>query len=119
MGQPTDSHVDVGTAVYKGQDIQVILWSGSSVIDPGKETETIESIGKLLSPLAQSEVGAIRCIGLNVSICLMVSSLDVKRLRFGAVQKTRSRGQYGSPEYSNNFLVLFSPQNPSMSNGTD
>lgn len=43
-------------------------YSGTSVLDPGTPTGKIETVGRLLSPLAASEVGTIRCIGLNVSL---------------------------------------------------
>jgi hypothetical protein len=66
IGQPTDPEIDVGAAVIEGKDVGVDVYSGSSVLDPGSSTGTTKEIGKLLSPLAESEVGTIRCIGLNV-----------------------------------------------------
>ena len=63
-----DESVDVGATVRKGEDIQVKLFTGSSVLSPGSLTDNVETIGTLLSPLAQEEVGTIRCIGLNVSL---------------------------------------------------
>ncbi|KAH6959621.1 hypothetical protein BKA56DRAFT_680430 [Ilyonectria sp. MPI-CAGE-AT-0026] len=65
IGQPIDHSIDVGVAVRKGQDVAVYILSGSSVLSPGNETGATEIIGRVLSPLAQSEVGTIRCIGLN------------------------------------------------------
>ena len=41
------------------------IYSGKSVLSPGAPTGKIETVGRLLSPLAESEVGTIRCIGLN------------------------------------------------------
>lgn len=67
IGQPTDKEVDVGAAIRAGKDVEVDVYSGSSVLSPGRSTGKTEVIGKLLSPLAESEVGTIRCIGLNVS----------------------------------------------------
>lgn len=67
IGEPTDPQIDVGLALYQGKDVSVRPFSGHSVLNPGQKSETTENIGRLLSPLAQSEVGSIRCIGLNVS----------------------------------------------------
>lgn len=67
IGQPTDDNVDVGLALRKGQDVSVDIFSGSSVLSPGKQTGNSAIIDRILSPLAVSEVGTIRCIGLNVS----------------------------------------------------
>ena len=67
IGEPVDPQLDVGLAVYQGKDVSVRPFSGSSVLNPGKVTESTETIDRILSPLAQTEVGSIRCIGLNVS----------------------------------------------------
>ncbi|KAK7748801.1 hypothetical protein SLS53_000825 [Cytospora paraplurivora] len=65
IGQPVDSDVDVGAAVRKGQDVQVKVFSGSSVLSAGSPTDRIEVIDRVLSPLTEQETGPIRCIGLN------------------------------------------------------
>ncbi|KAJ5305950.1 hypothetical protein PENANT_c015G10087 [Penicillium antarcticum] len=65
IGEPVDPKLDVGLALYQGQEVSVRPFSGSSVLNPGKVTETTETIDRILSPLAQAEVGTIRCIGLN------------------------------------------------------
>lgn len=65
LGEPTDEKVDVGLAVRKGEDVSVKIWSGSSVLAPGKSTDDSAIIDRILSPLTQNEVGTIRCIGLN------------------------------------------------------
>jgi 2-keto-4-pentenoate hydratase/2-oxohepta-3-ene-1,7-dioic acid hydratase in catechol pathway len=57
--------VDVGVATRKGEDVKVRVYSGTSVLTAGSATDRIETIGRLLSPLSQQEVGTIRCIGLN------------------------------------------------------
>lgn len=67
LGQPADDSVDVGAAVKAGKDVAVNVWSGNSVLSPGEETSRTESIGTVLSPLTEEEVGTIRCIGLNAS----------------------------------------------------
>ena len=41
------------------------VFSGKSVLSPGAATGKSDLIRTLLSPLAESEVGTIRCIGLN------------------------------------------------------
>lgn len=66
IGEPVDPELDVGLALYRGKEVLVHPFSGSSVLSPGQITEVTETIERVLSPLAQSEVGSIRCIGLNV-----------------------------------------------------
>jgi hypothetical protein len=68
IGEPVDESIDVGAATLAGKDVEVEIYSGSSVLNPGSPTGKTETIGRLLSPLAESEVGTIRCIGLNVSV---------------------------------------------------
>lgn len=65
IGEPADSSVDVGAAVRKGEPVQVRVFSGTSVLDAGSPTGDTAVIGRILAPLAQEEVGTIRCIGLN------------------------------------------------------
>ncbi|KAF4426079.1 bifunctional 4-hydroxyphenylacetate degradation enzyme [Fusarium acutatum] len=65
IGQPADKDIDVGAALRKGQEVSVNVWSGSSVLSPGSSTGTTETIDRVLSPLAQNEIGTIRCVGLN------------------------------------------------------
>lgn len=69
IGEPSDPSQDVGVAAYNSEPIKVSVFSGKSVLTPGEKTgETVE-VERLLSPLAEEEVGTIRCIGLNVSVC--------------------------------------------------
>lgn len=68
IGEPLDPNIDVGEEVRSGNDVKVKVFSGTTVLDFGSATGTIESIDRILSPLAMTEVGSIRCIGLNVSI---------------------------------------------------
>ncbi|GLI74554.1 hypothetical protein PoHVEF18_002798 [Penicillium ochrochloron] len=65
IGEPVDPQVDVGLAVYQGKEVAVRPFSGSSVLNPGQVIGSTETIERILSPLAQSEVGSIRCVGLN------------------------------------------------------
>ncbi|KAL4797635.1 hypothetical protein BDV19DRAFT_42122 [Aspergillus venezuelensis] len=65
IGEPIDSTLDIGLAVLEGKEVSVFVYSGSSVLSPGTKTDKVETVSKLLSPLSQSEVGTIRCIGLN------------------------------------------------------
>jgi hypothetical protein len=74
IGQPKDDTVDVGKALYKGQEILVNIFSGSSMLSPGYETDSIAVIDRVLSPLSADEVGTIRCIGLNVSFYMIIKS---------------------------------------------
>lgn len=71
IGQPTNRTLDVGAATLAGKDVEVEVYSGTSVLNPGSPTGKTELVGRLLSPLAESEVGTIRCIGLNVSPSFM------------------------------------------------
>ncbi|KAF5627233.1 bifunctional 4-hydroxyphenylacetate degradation enzyme [Fusarium tjaetaba] len=65
IGEPVQASLDVGLASREGKDIAVNVFSGRSVLSPGSRTDRTESVERLLSPLAQEEVGTIRCIGLN------------------------------------------------------
>ena len=67
IGQPVQQDIDVGKALRAGKQVDVSIFSGTSVLQPGSDTGNVETIQRILSPLAQSEVGTIRCIGLNVS----------------------------------------------------
>ncbi|KAH7189019.1 uncharacterized protein B0J16DRAFT_362022 [Fusarium flagelliforme] len=67
IGQPADKDIDVGAALRKGQEVAVNVWSGSSVLSPGSSTGATETIDRVLSPLAQNEIGTVRCVGLNYS----------------------------------------------------
>jgi len=51
-----------------GDDVEVSVYSGSSILDPGQNTNRKETIGTLLSPVSREEAGTIRCIGLNVCL---------------------------------------------------
>jgi hypothetical protein len=66
IGQPVDEDVDVGAALRAGKEVFVFFFTGNSVLDPGQRTDQKISVDRILSPLAQEEVGTIRCIGLNV-----------------------------------------------------
>ncbi|BGP18776.1 hypothetical protein JCM10213_004265 [Rhodosporidiobolus nylandii] len=64
IGEPT-TDVDVGLATYAGEPVEVTLFSGESVLQPGERTGEKALVERVLSPLAPEEVGTIRCIGLN------------------------------------------------------
>jgi hypothetical protein len=73
IGEPQDASQDVGLASYNSEPIKVSVFSGKSILSPGENTgETVE-VERLLSPLAEEEVGTIRCIGLNVSLRVSIS----------------------------------------------
>ncbi|KAK1780122.1 hypothetical protein QBC45DRAFT_409761 [Copromyces sp. CBS 386.78] len=65
IGEPVDSQIDVGAAVRKGEDVEVNVYSGTSVLDAGSPTGNKATIGRILSPVTAQEAGTIRCIGLN------------------------------------------------------
>lgn len=66
IGEPVGD-VDVGKATYAGDKVEVELYSGDSVLDPGNKTGEKVTVDKVLAPVTQRECGTIRCIGLNVS----------------------------------------------------
>jgi hypothetical protein len=80
IGQPEDDSIDVGVAVFKGERVPVKIFSGTSVLAPGREIGETAVIDRILSPLAASEVGSIRCIGLNVSLRTADKPLTTKLL---------------------------------------
>jgi 2-keto-4-pentenoate hydratase/2-oxohepta-3-ene-1,7-dioic acid hydratase in catechol pathway len=66
LGEPVDNSVDVGLALRKGEEVKVKVYSGKSALSPGSATDRVETIDRVLSPLAEEEIGgSIRCIGLN------------------------------------------------------
>ncbi|KAK4450038.1 hypothetical protein QBC34DRAFT_324810 [Podospora aff. communis PSN243] len=65
LGEPVDGTLDIGLAVRDGKDVAVNVYSGTSVLSPGTPTGNTATISRILSPLTRSEVGTIRCIGLN------------------------------------------------------
>lgn len=67
IGEPTNPEQDVGLASVASEPIEVEVFSGSSILQPGERTGKKEMVKTLLSPLAAEEVGTIRCVGLNVS----------------------------------------------------
>ncbi|CAG8151858.1 unnamed protein product [Penicillium olsonii] len=77
IGEPVDPKLDVGLALYQGQDVAVRPFSGTSVLNPGQVTDATETISRILSPLAQSEIGTIRCIGLNYASHAKEMSLPI------------------------------------------
>ena len=64
------------------------------MLAPGRETGQTAVIDRILSPLAVSEVGSIRCIGLNVSLeaAKVVTDHEVALLEF-LVQATCCRSR--------------------------
>jgi hypothetical protein len=79
IGEPESNSVDVEAALRNDQPVSAFVWSGNSVLSPGIKTADREVIGRLLSPVAPSEVGTIRCLGLNVSsaICTRIYTESV------------------------------------------
>ncbi|RFN54493.1 fumarylacetoacetate hydrolase [Fusarium flagelliforme] len=65
IGQPVSEDVDVGLALFNGDEVAIEVFSGTSVLNPGENTGAKEIIERVLSPLAANEVGTVRCIGLN------------------------------------------------------
>lgn len=61
IGEPVSSTQDVGLATYKGEKVEVNLYDGKSILNPGHKTGKTAVVERLLSPLAEEEVGTIRC----------------------------------------------------------
>ncbi|RSM17272.1 hypothetical protein CDV31_003987 [Fusarium ambrosium] len=80
IGQPLQKDLDIGTATRKGEDVSVDVFSGTSILSPGEATGVIETIDRILSPLAQNEVGTIRCIGLNYKQHAAEVGMDIPSL---------------------------------------
>ncbi|KAL2263293.1 hypothetical protein VTK26DRAFT_7413 [Humicola hyalothermophila] len=77
IGEPVNGSIDVSTAVRNGEKVEVNVFSGKSVLDPGSPTGEVVAIGHILSPLAQEEVGTIRCIGLNYKKHAEEAKMDI------------------------------------------
>ncbi|EUC38399.1 hypothetical protein COCCADRAFT_938 [Bipolaris zeicola 26-R-13] len=66
LGEPLDANIDVGAALASGEKVQARLFTRTSVLSlQNKPTSTVLTVSRLLPPLSKSEVGTIRCIGLN------------------------------------------------------
>lgn len=98
IGEPADPEQDVGLASYAGEPIEVEVFGGKSILSPGERSGRREKVGKLLSPIAKSEVGTIRCIGLNVSA---VSSPPFVALRLLRLRLTPTRPFGPTTQYRN------------------
>lgn len=88
IGEPVGD-IDVGKATYAGDKVEVELYDGESVLDPGSKTGEKVTLDRVLAPVTQRECGTIRCIGLNVS----VSGLPLRP--FSGDQLRRSGGRTG------------------------
>lgn len=87
IGEPVDQSLDVGLATFEGKPVEVRCYSGQSILDAGEPTGETATVSRLLSPLAEEEVGTIRCIGLNVSLRLFYARLLCS---VGRAQSTQS-----------------------------
>ncbi|KAJ6196190.1 fumarylacetoacetate hydrolase [Bipolaris maydis] len=66
LGEPLDANIDVGAALAFGEKVQARVFTETSVLSlQNKPTSTVLTVLRLLPPLSKSEVGTIRCIGLN------------------------------------------------------
>lgn len=70
IGSPLSPTLDVGLAAFNKATVEVEVYSGTSVLDAGEKTGEVVNLGRLLSIVSEKECGSIRCIGLNVSICI-------------------------------------------------
>lgn len=105
IGQPVQDDVDVGTALRDGHEVLVKVFPGSSILSPGKSTGLIEAIARVLSPVAEGEIGTIRCIGLNVRHALRTFEASLGSRLIPEVQTTCSRGQDVHSEHPYSLLV--------------
>ncbi|KAJ9476222.1 putative mitochondrial hydrolase FMP41 (putative) [Pseudozyma hubeiensis] len=68
IGTPVDPTIDIGLSTFPSTSSTpplIDVYSGTSVLSPGTSTGERLPLGTILSPLTPSEVGTIRCIGLN------------------------------------------------------
>ncbi|GAA5973609.1 hypothetical protein JCM11641_007148 [Rhodosporidiobolus odoratus] len=78
IGEPVDAHLDVGRATFDGNfQVDVEVYEGASILNAGSKTGIRETVKTLLSPLAEFEVGTIRCIGLNYRAHAIEAKLDI------------------------------------------
>ncbi|TVY71368.1 Fumarylacetoacetate hydrolase domain-containing protein 2-like protein [Lachnellula suecica] len=65
-GEPSDAELDVGLAMAENKSVLVKVLAGNSPLDLNTAfTGEEKTAKKILSPLTPSEVGTIRCVGLN------------------------------------------------------
>lgn len=103
IGEPVNASEDVGAAIRAGKEVLVKLFSGTSVLSPGSSTDEVAVVERLLSPLAQEEVGTIRCIGLNVWAHSYIHQCHDLKLIGRSTCSTQKRSKWTyllSPRYS-------------------
>lgn len=107
IGQPVDNNVDVGAALHEEKEVKVEVFSGTSVLNPGQVTGRYETIGRVLSPLSEEEIGTIRCIGLNVLLSISrTPSPETGLLISRLVPSACPRGQLSSANGTDSIPVL-------------
>ncbi|KAM0349871.1 hypothetical protein ACHAP4_010226 [Fusarium culmorum] len=77
IGQPAEDGLDIGVALRQSREVKVHVFSGLSVLNPGQRTGETAVVSHILSPLDSSEVGTIRCIGLNYKSHAAEVGLDI------------------------------------------
>ncbi|KAL6922257.1 hypothetical protein FSST1_006283 [Fusarium sambucinum] len=77
IGQPEKDDLDIGIALRQSREVKVHVFSGRSVLNPGEKTGETAVVSRVLSPLDTSEVGTIRCIGLNYKSHASEVGLDI------------------------------------------
>ncbi|KAK6725343.1 hypothetical protein SNK04_004148 [Fusarium graminearum] len=77
IGQPAEDDLDIGVALRQSREVKVHVFSGLSVLKPGQKTGETAVVSRILSPLDSSEVGTIRCIGLNYKSHAAEVGLDI------------------------------------------
>lgn len=65
IGQPIDSSLDVGLAIYRNELVKANEIIGSALDPNAQLSNTVLTVKKLLSPLAPEQIGLVRCLGLN------------------------------------------------------
>lgn len=111
IGEPESADVDVGLALWRGETISTLVWSGKSVLSPGTTTNQREAIGRLLSPLAAEEVGTIRCIGLNVGQISEFIAYRLTSVSMCNTPRSSTSTFRGYPRCSCRFPFRISPGN--------
>ncbi|GBE79830.1 fumarylacetoacetate hydrolase [Sparassis latifolia] len=65
IGEPVDPRLDVGLASHQKQVIKAYEIHGSALDPNAHVTRKVLTVKELLAPLDRSEIGLVRCLGLN------------------------------------------------------
>jgi len=67
IGEPVDPNLDIGVAAHQGLPIKAYEIIGSALDSSAQVTKKVLTVKHLLTPLSRSQIGFVRCLGLNYS----------------------------------------------------